>query len=91
MAQLLVDVLERHAVGLEERGAGVMQIVGAKALQSGLFRDGRESPGQTARLDPLSQLVHVDVIPVFITIASAAKTPVLRLPQSGRQQGRQHL
>ena len=56
VAQPDLDVLQGHAVGVEQAGAGMAQIVEANAPQSVLLQECREGLGQTAGLLPSSSI-----------------------------------
>ena len=79
VAQPDLDVLQRHAVGVEQAGAGVAQIVEANTAQTVIFQEGREGLGQIAGLHQLSQIVDVDVVQVVLAVAVPADQTVLRL------------
>ena len=54
VTQPFLNVLQGHAVGVEQAGAGVAQIVEADAPQAVLLQEGREGLGQIAGLLPSS-------------------------------------
>ncbi len=79
VAQPFLNVLQGHAVGVEQAGAGMAQIVEADAAHTVVFEKLREPLRQMSWLDPLAQIVDVDIIPVIVAIALAAELPVLLL------------
>ena len=79
VAKPLLNVFQGNAVGIEQAGTGMPQIVEADFLHPVALQNQREMLGQEARRDELSHLVDVDVVQVALVIALAAEPPVLRL------------
>ena len=79
VAKPLLNVFQGNAVGIEQAGTGMPQIVEADFLHPIALQNQREMLGQEARRDELSHLVDVDVVQVALVIALAAEPPVLRL------------
>ena len=75
----LLNILQRHAVGIKQGRTGMTQIVEADAAHTVVFEKLRERLCQMSGLDPLAQIVDVDIIPVIVAIALAAKISVLFL------------
>ncbi len=73
MSEPLLNILERHAVCIKQGRAGMAQIVEADAAHTVVFEKLRERLRQMSGLDPLTQIVDVDIIAYF----------VYRLPQTG--------
>ena len=68
VAQPFLDVLESYAVGVEESRAGVPEIVESDATHPVLFQKLRECLCEIPRLDPIAHRVHIDVIPIILTV-----------------------
>ena len=73
VSEPLLNILERHAVGIKQSRAGMAQIVKADAAHAVVFDKLREPLRQMSGLDPFAQIVDVDIIAYF----------VYRLPQTG--------
>ena len=75
----LLNILQGNAVGIEQAGTGMPQIVEADFLHPIALQNQREMLGQEARRDELAHLVDIDIVHVTLVIALAAEPPVLRL------------
>ena len=63
----LLNILERHSVGIKQSRAGMTQIVEADAAHPVIFKKRREPLRQMSGLDPLARIVDVDM-PLFYWI-----------------------
>ena len=75
----LLNIFQGNAVGIEQAGTGMPQIVEADFLHPVALQNQRKVLGQKARRDELAHLIDVDVVQVALVIAFAAKPPVLGL------------
>lgn len=83
----LLNILQGNAVGIEQAGAGMPQIMEADFLHPVALQNQREMLGQEARRDELAHLVDIDIVQVTLVIALAAEPPVLRLLRFFTKQG----
>ena len=72
MSQPLLNVLEGDAIGQQQTGAAVTQIVKAHPAQAVALQKFRKCVGQVLHPHPLPQLVHEYKAVVFIVVAVAA-------------------
>ena len=79
VSEPLQNILERHTVGIMQSREGMAQIVEADAAHTVAFEKLREPLRQISGLDPLAQIVEVDIIPVIVAITLAAELSVLLL------------
>ena len=75
----LLNIFQGNAVGIEQAGAGMSQIMEADFLHPVALQNQRKVLGQKARRDELAHLIDVDVVQVALVIAFAAKPPVQSL------------
>lgn len=75
----LLNIFQGNAVGIEQAGAGMSQIMEAGFLHPVALQNQRKVLGQEARRDELAHLVDIDIVQVTLVIALAAEPPVLRL------------
>lgn len=75
----LLNIFQGNAVGIEQAGAGMSQIMEADFLHPVALQNQRKVLGQEARRDELAHLVDIDIVQVTLVIALAAEPPVLRL------------
>ena len=68
VTQPLLDVLERHAVGVEQAGAAVAQIVESDAPETVCFQESRKCLGQVSRPDTLTQGIDIDIVLIVLAI-----------------------
>lgn len=64
----LLNIFQGNAVGIEQAGAGMPQIMEADFLHPVALQNQREMLGQEARRDELAHLVDIDIVQV--TLAS---------------------
>lgn len=75
----LLNLLQTHAIGIEQTGAAMAQIVKADTLH--LVRDQkiREMLAQEIGPNPLSHRVYIDIVKIIGAIAFATDLPILLL------------
>ena len=80
MTQPLLNVLEGNAVGQQQAGTAVTQIVKAHPAQAVALQKSRKRVGQVIHPHPLAQLVHEykAVILVIVTVAADLLIEFLR-------------
>ena len=61
VAQPFLDLLHRHVVGQQQRGAAMPEIVKADMPQAGLLEEPAENGGQGLGVEKISHGVHKDV------------------------------
>ena len=62
--QPLLDVLESDAVGIEQTGAAVPEIVEADVPQTVLLQKSRKGLGEIVGLHELAYLVHIHIVQI---------------------------
>lgn len=70
--QPVLNLLERHAVGEQEGGAAMPEIVEAHLFHAVPPDEGGKLGGQVIGLHPFAQLVHEHKAVVFVVVAVAA-------------------
>jgi len=66
ISEPFLDLLHRHALGEDHRGAGVAKIVEADLLQVMLLQKLSEVSGDEVGIVELSECIHADVVGVFL-------------------------
>ena len=66
MSEPFLDLLHRHALGEEHRGAGVAKIVEADLLQVMLLQQLSEVSGDKVGIVQLAECIHTDVVGVIL-------------------------
>ena len=77
--QPLLNLLQAHAIGIEQTGAAMAQIVKADTLHLVCDQKIREMLAQEIGPNPLSHRVYIDIVKIIGAIASAADLPILLL------------
>lgn len=75
----LLNLLQAHAIGIEQTGAAMAQIVKADTLHLVCDQKIREMLAQEIGPNPLSHRVYIDIVKIIGAIAFAADLPVLLL------------
>ena len=79
VTQPLLNLLQAHAIGIEQTGTTMAQIVKADALHLVCDQKIREMLTQKVGPNPLSHWVYIDIVKIIGAIASAADLPILLL------------
>ncbi len=77
--QPLLNLLQAHAIGIEQAGAAMAQIVKADTLHLVCDQKIREMLAQEIGPNPFSHRVYIDIVKIIGAIASAADLPILLL------------
>mgnify|MGYP000756247670 FL=1 len=77
--QPLLNLLQAHAIGIEQTGAAMAQIVKADTLHLVCDQKIREMLAQEIGPNPFSHRVYIDIVKIIGAIASAADLPILLL------------
>ena len=77
--QPLLNFLQAHAIGIEQTGAAVAQVVEADTLHLVCDQKIREMLTQKVGPNPLSHRVYIDIVKIIGAIAFAADLPILLL------------
>ena len=75
----LLNLLQAHAIGIEQTGAAMAQIVKADTLHLVCDQKIREMLAQEIGPNPLSHRVYIDIVKIIGAIAFAADLPILLL------------
>lgn len=75
----LLDFLQAHAIGIEQTGAAMAQVVETDTLHLVCDQKIREMLAQEIGSNPLSHRVYIDIVKIIVAIAFAADLPVLLL------------
>ena len=75
----LLNLLQAHAIGIEQTGTTMAQIVKADTLHLVCDQKIREMLTQKVGPNPLSNRVYIDIVKIIGAIASAADLPILLL------------
>ena len=75
----LLDLLQAHAIGIEQTGSPMAQIVKADTLHLVCDQKIREMLTQKVGPNPLSHRVYIDIVKIIVAIAFAADLPILLL------------
>ena len=79
VAKPLLDVLERYAVGIEKRCAGMSQIMETYVPHAVFLEEFRKRLCQMRRLDPMTRRIEIDVILVVFTVLSSEQGTIFLL------------
>ena len=77
--QPLLNLLQAHAIGIEQTGTTMAQIVKADALHLVCDQKIREMLTQKVGPNPLSHRVYINIVKIIVAIAFAADLPILLL------------
>ena len=75
----LLDLLQAHAIGIEQTGAAMAQVVEADTLHLVCYQKIREMLTQKVGPNPFSHRVYIDIVKIIGAIAFAADLPILLL------------
>ena len=75
----LLNLLQAHAIGIEQTGAAMAQIMKADTLHLVCYQKIREMLTQKVGPNPLSHRVYIDIVKIIGAIAFAADLPILLL------------
>lgn len=75
----LLNLLQTHAIGIEQTGAAMAQIVKTDTLHLVCDQKIREMLAQEIGPNPLSHRVYIDIVKIIGAIAFAADLPILLL------------
>lgn len=75
----LLNLLQAHAIGIEQTGTTMAQIVKADTLHLVCDQKIREMLTQKVGPNPLSHRVYIDIVKIIGAIAFAADLPILLL------------
>ena len=75
----LLNLLQAHAIGIEQTGAAMAQIVKADTLHLVCDQKIREMLAQEIGPNPFSHRVYIDIVKIIGAIAFAADLPILLL------------
>ena len=75
----LLDFLQAHAIGIEQTGAAMAQVVETDTLHLVCYQKIREMLTQKVGPNPLSHRVYIDIVKIIGAIAFAADLPILLL------------
>ena len=76
VTQPLLNLLQTHAIGIEQAGAAMAQVVETDALHLVCYQKIREMLTQKVGPNPLSHRVYIDIVEIVRAIAFAADLPV---------------
>ena len=79
VTQPLLNLLQAHAIGIEQTGAAMAQIVKADTLHFVCDQKIREMLAQEIGPNPFSHRIYIDIVKIIVAIASAADLPILLL------------
>ena len=77
--QPLLDFLQAHAIGIEQTGAAMAQVVETDTLHLVCYQKIREMLAQEIGPNPLSHRVYINIVKIIVAIAFAADLPILLL------------
>ena len=75
----LLDFLQAHAIGIEQTGTTMAQVVETDTLHLVCYQKIREMLTQKVGPNPLSHQVYIDIVKIIGAIAFAADLPILLL------------
>lgn len=75
----LLNFLQAHAIGIEQTGAAMAQVVETDTLHLVCDQKIREMLTQKVGPNPLSHRVYIDIVKIIVAIAFAADLPILLL------------
>ena len=79
VTQPLLNLLQAHAIGIEQTGTTMAQIVKADTLHLVCYQKIWEMLTQKVGPNPLSHRVYIDIVKIIGAIAFAADLPILLL------------
>ena len=79
VTQPLLNLLQAHAIGIEQIGAAMAQVVETDTLHLVCDQKIREMLTQEIGPNPLSHRVYIDIVKIIGAIAFAADLPILLL------------
>ena len=79
VTQPLLDFLQAHAIGIEQAGAAMAQVVETDTLHLVCYQKIWKMLAQEIGPNPLSHRVYIDIVKIIVAIAFAADLPVLLL------------
>ena len=79
VSQPLLNFLQAHAIGIEQTGAAMAQVVETDTLHLVCDQKIREMLTQKVGPNPLSHRVYIDIVKIIGAIAFAADLPILLL------------
>ena len=79
VTQPLLDFLQAHAIGIEQTGAAMAQVVETDTLHLVCYQKIWKMLAQEVGPNPLSHRVYIDIVKIIGAIAFAADLPVLLL------------
>ena len=77
--QPLLDILQAHAIGIEQTGTTMAQVVETDTLHLVCYQKIWEMLAQKVGPNPLSYRVYIDIVKIIGAIAFAADLPILLL------------
>ena len=72
----LLDLLQAHAIGIEQTGAAMAQVVETDTLHLVCDQKIREMLAQEIGPNPLSHRVYIDIVEIIRAIIFAADLPI---------------
>ena len=79
VTQPLLNLLQAHAIGIEQAGAVMAQVVKTDVLHLVCYQKIWEMLAQETGPNPLSHRVYIDIVKIIGAIAFAADLPILLL------------
>ena len=79
VTQLLLDFLQAHAIGIEQTGAAMAQVVETDTPHLVCYQKIWKMLAQEIGSNPLSHRVYIDIVKIIGAIAFAADLPILLL------------
>ena len=80
VTQPLLNLLQAHAIGIEQTGAAMAQIVKADTLHLVCDQKIREMLAQEIGPNPFSHRVYIDIVKIIGAIAFAADLALRQMP-----------
>ena len=75
----LLDFLQAHAIGIEQTGTTMAQIVKADTFHIVRRQENRKMLREIIRVHTFSHRIHIDIVGIVRTILLAADLPILLL------------
>ena len=76
VSEPLLNLLQAHAIGIEQTGAAMAQVVETDTLHLVCDQKIREMLAQEIGSNPLSHRVYIDIVKIIVAIAFAADLPI---------------
>ena len=76
VSEPLLNLLQAHAIGIEQTGAAMAQVVETDTLHLVCDQKIREMLTQKVGPNPLSHRVYIDIVKIIVAIAFAADLPI---------------